>query len=158
MKLSDIIVPQAIVTEIAPSERDEVITLLVDRLLASGVAPAEVREELIGLLLQREQRGTTGFGYGVAVPHGKHASVSRIGAAVGLSARGIDFSSLDRQPVYSVFLLLSPADSPEDHIQAMEVIFKNLNKDAFRRFLRQAQTPEDVIVLLQEADSQQIIG
>jgi mannitol/fructose-specific phosphotransferase system IIA component (Ntr-type) len=79
-------------------------------------------------------------------------------AAIGLSPRGIDFNSLDRQPVYSVVLLLSPEDRPEEHLQAMEVVFKNLGKDTFRRFLRQSTTVEQVCELLAQADSQQLPG
>jgi mannitol/fructose-specific phosphotransferase system IIA component (Ntr-type) len=71
---------------------------------------------------------------------------------VGCSQEGIDFSSLDKQPVYSVFLLLSPASNPDKHLQAMETIFKNLQKDDFRRFLRQAQTKEAIIDAIKDAD------
>jgi PTS system nitrogen regulatory IIA component len=92
------------------------------------------------------------------VPHVKHPSVKKIAAAVGLSSSGVDFSALDKQPVYSVFMLLSPEDRPEEHLQAMEVIFKNLSKDTFRRLLRQASTLEEVTTLLEEADNQQFVG
>ena len=92
------------------------------------------------------------------MPHAKHAGVEKLVAAIGLSDRGVDFSSLDKQPVFSVFLLLSPLDQPEDHLQAMEVIFKNLSKENFRRFLRQAGSVEEVTTLLDEADSQQLPG
>jgi mannitol/fructose-specific phosphotransferase system IIA component (Ntr-type) len=79
-------------------------------------------------------------------------------AAVGLSPTGVDFNALDKQPVYSIFLLLSPEDRPEDHLQAMEVIFKNLSKETFRRFLRQAGSVAEVQDLLSEADGQQLAG
>ncbi|MEO0716175.1 MAG: PTS sugar transporter subunit IIA, partial [Planctomycetota bacterium] len=70
----------------------------------------------------------------------------------GVSATGVDFDALDKQPVYTVFLLLSPEDHAEEHLQAMEVIFRNLSKETFRRLLRQATTREDVVELLDEAD------
>ncbi|MBN1456330.1 MAG: PTS sugar transporter subunit IIA, partial [Sedimentisphaerales bacterium] len=70
----------------------------------------------------------------------------------GCSTKGIDFSSLDKQLVYSVILLLSPSDDPDKHLQAMESIFKNLQKDDFRRFLRQAQSVEQIKELLLDAD------
>ena len=92
------------------------------------------------------------------MPHVKHADVSPMAAAVGVSSDGVDFNALDKQPVYSFILLLSPAQSPDDHLQAMEVIFKNLSQDTFRRFLRQATTTEDVMTLLDEADSNQLAG
>jgi len=126
--------------------------------IATGAAPGASRDDLIAKLLEREEKGSTGFGRGVAVPHVKHASVSKLAAGIGLSEKGIDFQSLDKQPVYSIFLLLSPEDTPEEHLQAMEVIFKSLGKDTFRRFLRQAESVEDVVTLLEEADAQQLPG
>ena len=79
-------------------------------------------------------------------------------AAVGRSSAGIDFSALDRQPVYSVVLLLSPDTNPEDHLKAMEVIFKSLGNETFRRFLRQATTREEIVDLLHEAAHQKLPG
>lgn len=155
MRLGQIIHDDAIVARLASRERDGVIHELVDALIRSGAAAATLREELINRVLDREKRGSTGFGKGVAVPHVKHRSVARMAAAVGLSPSGIDFNALDKQPVYTVFLLLSPEDRPEDHLQAMEAIFKNLSHETFRRFLRQASTLEDVKTLLTEADAQQ---
>ena len=91
------------------------------------------------------------MGKGVAVPHVKYEVVKDVVAVVGLSS-GIDFSSLDKQPVFSVILLLSPADNPDKHLQAMETIFKHLQQERFRRFLRQSQTAEQIKDLLREAD------
>lgn len=158
MKLSQIVARGGIVAKLASQERDKVVVELVDALIASGAADSSLRQELISRVLEREQRGSTGFGRGVAVPHVKHKNVKQMAAAVGLSQAGIDFGALDKQPVYSVFLLLSPVDRPEDHLLAMEVIFKNLSKETFRRFLRQAQSAEDVQTLLEEADGHQIGG
>ncbi len=158
MKLSQIIADGAIVSKLASRDRDEVVAELVDALITSGSAAASLREELISRVLDREKRGSTGFGRGVAVPHVKHKSVSKMAAAVGLSQSGVDFNALDKQPVYSIFLLLSPEDKPEDHLHAMEVIFKNLSKETFRRFLRQATTIDEVRTLLEEADAQQFAG
>lgn len=158
MKLTDIVSPQAIVARLASSERDLVISEMVDALLASGAAEARLREELISRILDRERRGSTGFGRGIAVPHVKHKSVKKMAAAIGLSPTGVDFNALDKQPVFSIFLLLSPEDRPEDHLQAMEVIFKNLSKETFRRFLRQAGSVDEVVTLLEEADGQQLAG
>jgi mannitol/fructose-specific phosphotransferase system IIA component (Ntr-type) len=154
MRMTQLVPDGAIIPRLAGAQRDEVIAELVDALIASGAANAKLREELIRAVLERERRGSTGFGRGVAVPHVKHKSVKGMAAAIGLSDRGVDFNALDKQPVYSVFLLLSPEDRPEEHLHAMEVIFKNLSKDTFRRFLRQAGSVDDVRTLLEEADNQ----
>ncbi len=158
VKLTEIVNEGAIVPVLKSTDRDGVILELVDALVASGSAPAKIREELATRVLEREKRGSTGFGRGVAVPHVKSRGVSKMAAAIGLSSRGVDFNALDKQPVYSVVLLLSPEDKPEEHLQAMEVIFKNLSKDTFRRFLRQASTVAEVRTLLEEADGQHLAG
>ena len=156
MKLTEIVPKGAVVPALKSADRDGAIAELVGALIASGACDASLRDELLTKVLERERRGSTGFGRGVAVPHVKHKSANKMAAAIGLSSRGIDFNSLDKQPVYIMFLLLSPEDRPEEHLQAMEVIFKNLSKDTFRRFLRQATTVGEVRTLLEEADNQQI--
>jgi PTS system nitrogen regulatory IIA component len=158
VKLTEIVNEQAIIPVLKATDRDGVILELVDALVASGAAPAEIRDELATRVLEREKRGSTGFGRGVAVPHVKSRGVTKMAAAIGLSPRGVDFNALDKQPVYSIVLLLSPEDKPEEHLQAMEVIFKNLSKDTFRRFLRQAGSVAEVRTLLEEADGQHLAG
>jgi nitrogen PTS system EIIA component len=152
MKLMDFIVKDAIVPELASSERDAVIRELVTALANGKAIPADSVEEIVTALIKREQNGSTGFGKGVAVPHVKHAGIKRMVGTVGRSANGIDFAALDNQPVYSIVLLLSPEDQPQQHLQAMNIIFSNLQRDMFRRFLRQAATREAIVELLEEAD------
>lgn len=158
MKLSEIVPEGAILVGLKSAERDEAVAEIIDALIRNGLVAESLRDELREAVLERERRGSTGFGKGVAVPHVKHAKIQKMAAAIGVSEGGIDFSALDKQPVYSVFLLLSPAGNPEQHLQAMEVIFKNLSQDKFRRFLRQAASVEDVRTLLDDADHQRLVG
>ena len=158
MRMMQLVAEGAIVPRLKSTQRDEVIGELVDALVTANVTTAKLRDDLVRSVLERERRGSTGFGRGVAVPHVKHKSVKQMAAAVGLSERGVEFNALDKQPVYSVFLLLSPEDRPEEHLQAMEVIFKNLSKDTFRRFLRQATSEQEVRTLLEDADGQRLPG
>jgi len=158
MKLTEIVITDAIVTDLEASERDDAIRTLVEALITAGAADESIKDELLERILERERKGSTGFGRGVAVPHVKHPKIEKLAAAVGLSQGGIDFNALDRQPVYSIIMLLSPEDAPEEHLQAMEAIFKNLTKPTFRRFLKQAETVEEVVTLLGEADNQQLAG
>ncbi len=152
MKLMDFIVTEAIVPTLAATDRDGAIRELVGSLAATGELPESVVDEVVAALIGREQKGSTGFGKGVAVPHAKHAKVKKMVGVVGRSATGIDFSALDRQPVYSIFLLLSPEPQPQVHLQAMNIVFSNLQKETFRRFLRQTPTREAIVELLEEAD------
>jgi mannitol/fructose-specific phosphotransferase system IIA component (Ntr-type) len=158
MKLCDFVVQDAIVSQIKSSERDDVIRELVDALVNAGAASKTMRDELVKMIIDREKHGSTGFGKGVAVPHVKHEKIKKMVATIGVSQAGVDFNALDKAPVYSVVLLLSPKDRPDEHLQAMENIFSNLQKDMFRRFLRQSTTQEQIVELLQEADAQQLQG
>jgi PTS system nitrogen regulatory IIA component len=153
MKLMDIVVKESIITELHATNRDGVITELVDSLVKSGCVTEAQREEFTKAIIRRENKGSTGFGHGVAVPHVKHADIETMRIAIGNSADGIDFKALDREPVYSIMLLLSPEDQPENHLDAMEAIFSSLSQDTFRRFLRQANSSDDVLTLLTETDN-----
>ena len=152
MKLREIIVDQAIVPELVAGDRDGVLRELVSSLAGAGALEASAIDEVVAALIKREQNGSTGFGKGVAVPHVKHAKVSRMAGTIGRSTAGIDFAALDHQPVYSVVLLLSPEAQPQQHLQAMNIVFSNLQKDVFRRFLRQSSSREAIVELLDEAD------
>jgi PTS system nitrogen regulatory IIA component len=152
MKLKDFIVTEAIVPDLKATDRDSVILELVTALAKGGAIAEDAVPEVVAALVKREQNGSTGFGKGVAVPHVKHPRVSKMAGAVGRSSGGIDFAALDHQPVFSVVLLLSPENQPQQHLQAMNIVFSNLQKDMFRRFLRQSGTREQIVELLDEAD------
>lgn len=153
MKLLDIVIEKAILPELVATQRDAAIEEIIDAMVAAGALSPELRDEFIKAIIRRENRGSTGFGHGVAVPHVKHSAINQMAVAVGISADGVEFNALDGMPVYSIFLLLSPEDKPEDHLDAMEAIFGNLSQETFRRFLRQAKSVDDVMTLLEEADA-----
>lgn len=153
MKLLEIVVKKGILPSLTAIERNKAIDEIMDALVEAGAVKADLRDEFVKSIIKREKRGSTGFGHGVAVPHVKHPSIEKMSVAIGISQQGVEFNSLDQQPVYSIFLLLSPEDNPEDHLDAMEVIFGNLSQETFRRFLRQATTVEEVLTLLEEADA-----
>ncbi|MCC7349278.1 MAG: PTS sugar transporter subunit IIA [Phycisphaerales bacterium] len=152
MKLKDFIVSDAIIAELQGADRNAVLRELVNSLATAGALPADAVEEVVAALIKREQTGSTGFGKGVAVPHVKHPKITKMVGAIGRSAAGIDFAALDQQPVYTVFLLLSPDNQPQQHLQAMNIVFSNLQKDMFRRFIRQSTTRQAIVELLDEAD------
>lgn len=156
MKMLDIVVKDAITTDLTPTTRDKIIGELLDMLVSSGSVNKELRDEFLKAIIKRENRGSTGFGHGVAVPHIKHEKIDSMAVAIGVCKDGIDFNALDGQPVHCVFLLLSPEQRPAEHLEAMEAVFGNLSQDTFRNFLVQANSPQDVITLLGEADASQI--
>jgi mannitol/fructose-specific phosphotransferase system IIA component (Ntr-type) len=152
MKLADFVVKDAIIPELKATDRDGVIRELIQALAAAkAIAPGDV-DTLVKAIVERERNGSTGVGKGVAIPHVKHPCIKKRVCVVGRSTVGVDFAALDQAPVYSIVMLLSPPANPDGHLQAMEKIFKALNEDMFRRFLRQADTRQKIVDLIEEAD------
>ena len=152
MKLSDIVVTDAIRAQLKASSRNEAIKELVDALAEAGAIAKKNSNAIAKAIISRESQATTGIGKGISLPHAKIKGIKKPIATLGGSNEGLDFSSLDAKPVYSVILLLSSPDNPDEHLQAMETIFRHMQRDLFRKFLRQAKTNEAVIDLIHEAD------
>lgn len=152
MKLSELIHGPSLVPELTATDRNGVLRELLQSLADHGQIPADQVETVARAAIARENQGSTGFGKGVAVPHVKHACLTKMVATIGRSSHGVDFAALDRAPVYTIVMLLSPADAPEDHLAAMERVFRYLQRENFRRFLRQSDTAEAIMDLIREAD------
>ena len=155
MKFADFIRVPAIKADLAAVDKDSAIGELVAGLVAAKEIAADEQESIVKAIMKREELGSTGIGRGVAVPHTKHPSVSRLIGTVGVSSEGVDFNSLDGEKVQLFFLLISPPDRPGDHLRALENISRQLRDDTFCRFLKQAKSAHDVQLLLDEADSNQ---
>jgi mannitol/fructose-specific phosphotransferase system IIA component (Ntr-type) len=155
MRLSDLVQAESVIPELTATDRNGVIRELIQSLADHGAIDADHVEAVARATIARENQGSTGFGKGVAVPHVKHDSVQKMVATIGRSSHGVDFAALDRAPVYTIVMLLSPASAPEEHLAAMEKIFRYLQRENFRRFLRQAETREDIVELIEEADEMQ---
>lgn len=156
MKLCDFVVADAILPDLTASAKESAIRQMVAQLRQSGSIKADDEESIVTAIMKREELGSTGIGNGVAVPHTKHPSVEKLVATVALAGGGVDFASLDGEPVYILFLLVSPPDKPGDHLRALESISRHLRNQNFCKFLRQSKTKEAVVDLLREADNNEI--
>jgi PTS system fructose-specific IIA component/PTS system nitrogen regulatory IIA component len=155
MKFADFVKSDAIQSDLQSTEKESVIRELVASLVKSGQLSGSEEENIVQAVLKREELGSTGIGRGIAVPHTKHPSVTQPIGTVGVSHPGVDFMSLDGEPVNLFFMLISPLDKPSEHLQALENISKQLQDETFCRFLKQAKTSEDVKQVLEEADNNQ---
>jgi mannitol/fructose-specific phosphotransferase system IIA component (Ntr-type) len=153
MKFSDFVASEAILPSVSATTKEGVIREMTKSLVASGKIVAGEMESIVKAIMKREDLGSTGIGRGVAVPHTKHPSVNRLVGTVAISQGGVDFESLDGEPVQLFFLLVSPPDRPGDHLRALENISRQLRDDGFCRLLKAAKASGDVWHLLEEADS-----
>jgi PTS system fructose-specific IIA component/PTS system nitrogen regulatory IIA component len=102
------------------------ISAIVGRLVEAGAVESTQRPGVLAAVLSREELGSTGIGRGVAVPHAKHSGVASMIGAVAEFPAGIDFDSLDGEPVRTIYLFVSPADRPGDHLRMLEAISRQL--------------------------------
>lgn len=156
MKLSDFVIRDAVLSDLTATTKEGVIREMVESLRINGHIGNGDDERVVKAIMKREEQGTTGIGRGVAVPHNKHSGTTRLIGTVALSRTGIDFCSLDGEPVHVLFLLVSPSDRPGDHLRALETISRHLRNDTFCRFLRQSTTRQQILDVLDEADQNQL--
>lgn len=136
MELSKILTPERIRVPIQAQDKIGVIAELVDLLAATGAL--RDRNAVLDAIVQRESKGTTGIGYGLAIPHTKSDGCDQLVMAAGKPAQPVDFQSLDGRPVTFVVLLVSPPDQPGPHIQALAKISRLMNIEDFRNTVAQA--------------------
>ncbi|MBI5893846.1 MAG: PTS sugar transporter subunit IIA [Deltaproteobacteria bacterium] len=110
------------------------------------------KDKLLEILVEREKLGSTGIGYGVAIPHGKIKGINHIIVSFGRSARGVDFQSLDSKPSHLFFLIIAPEDSTAGHLKVLARISRLLQDASFRKKLMEAPLRDDIYKIIAEED------
>jgi nitrogen PTS system EIIA component len=114
-----------------------------------GIAPKLIADRLF----EREKLGSTGFGGGVAIPHGKIDGLNRVTGLFAKLAQPIEFQAIDGMPVDLVFLLLSPPDAGVDHLKALARVSRRLRDRAFVAKLRGAGSADALYALFTATDA-----
>lgn len=156
MKIMDFLSKKAIVIDLKSTKKEDVLRELMDALISANEIQKRHRNKLIEALMAREKLGSTAIGQGVGIPHAKSDSVDKLVVAFGLSRKGVNFDSLDGEPVYLFFLLLAPADSAGPHLKALARISRLLKDKYFRDNLRQCQDEKSVIRIITQEDERKI--
>ena len=97
MKFADFVSPAAIRADLQAGDKEGVIKEMVTALVEAGDIATENKDAILSKIIEREQLGSTGIGRGVAVPHTKHASVTKLVGTVGVSTEGVDFDVVARE-------------------------------------------------------------
>lgn len=145
MDLDDILSPAAVIADLKATSKKHLLQQLSARAAAlTGLDPARV----LDVILERERLGSTGFGGGIAIPHGKLPGLPGV---FGLFARletPIDFDALDRQPVDLVFLLLAPEGAGADHLKALARVSRTFRDRALVDKLRGSTSADALYAML----------
>ena len=118
---------------------------MVDVLVKAGKIRDEERELVLESIKQREQTMSTGIGFGIAIPHASSDIVEEVVAAFGRSTIGIEFDSLDGQPVFFIVLFVVPKDQFQTHLRTLAAIAKFLNYKAVRDELSKAHDAAQIL-------------
>ena len=157
MRLTEFVVRDAIIPELNADDKESAIRQMVASLKQVGKIREADEGPIVAAIMKREELGSTGIGRGVAVPHTKHPSADAVIATVAIChGGGLEFDSLDGEPVFILFLLISPPDRPTDHLRGLETITRHLKNDDFCRFLKQSKTQDMIWDLLEEADENEV--
>jgi mannitol/fructose-specific phosphotransferase system IIA component (Ntr-type) len=131
--------------------KDELLQELVG--ISADSDNIDDRDDVLRAVREREAVLSTGIGHGVAIPHGKTSAVSELRMAAGRSSTPIDFDALDGEPVSLFFLLVGPESAAGPHIKALSRISRLVRRDDVRERLIAAQSAEEFLHTLQEAEA-----
>lgn len=146
MKISQLLSIGTIKLNLKATNKDEVINQLVDVLWDAGKLNDKVlyKEEI----LKRESLSSTGIGERIAIPHAKTSAVKNATLALGIYKDGVDYDSLDGEPVNIVFMIAAPEGANNEHLETLSRLSVLLMNPEFKNGLLNAKTPQEVLSLL----------
>jgi PTS system nitrogen regulatory IIA component len=148
--LTDLLGPGAVLADVAAPNKKA----LFGQLAAGAQAIMAVDPKLVvERLSERERLGSTGFGGGVAIPHGKLDGLPHVQGLFARLSTPVDFQAIDGMPVDLVFLLLSPPDAGVEHLKALARVSRRLRDRAFVAKLRGAGSPDALYALFAHGDA-----
>jgi PTS system nitrogen regulatory IIA component len=150
MKVLEFLEETNICLDLKSATKEAVIRELVGYLESSS--KIKNPDSVIHALMEREKLGSTGIGQGVAIPHGKSDGTQNLVAALGVSKKGVEFESLDGEPVHVVFLLVSPPDSSGQHLKVLARISRLLKDKFFRQAIKESKSPSEIQKIIREED------
>jgi PTS system nitrogen regulatory IIA component len=153
MRITDYMTEADILPDLQASTREGVLQEMVRHLSDEGKISDP--SGLVQILLEREALGSTGIGYGVAIPHGRLPGLKEILLVFGRSGEGIEFDAQDGKPVKLFFLLIAPEDSAGLHLKALARISRILKNPECRSSLMNARDREGIYKVIRGEDEKQ---
>ncbi|PIV52407.1 MAG: PTS fructose transporter subunit IIA [Elusimicrobia bacterium CG_4_10_14_0_8_um_filter_37_32] len=152
MQTFDILSKKSITVDIKSRDRIGVIKELIYLLSEEKIIKDPFK--VIRAILNREKKGTTGIGNGIAIPYARTNAVKEVVGAFGISKQGVEFYSLDGNPVHFIFLLLSPDNCEKQYLDVLSRITHLLKNKYFQEALMGARSAEEVLEIIdKEKDS-----
>ena len=151
MRITDLLDKRSISLTGAPKTKQEALDQVIDLMIKSGRINDE--EAYRKQVYAREEESTTGIGEGIAIPHGKCAAVSKPGLAAMVVKDGVDFDSLDGEPVTLIFLIAAPNTKDNVHLDVLSKLSVLMMDESFSESLRNAKSVEEFLAIVDKADA-----
>ncbi|ETY73266.1 PTS fructose transporter subunit IIABC [Lactiplantibacillus fabifermentans] len=153
MDIKELLNPAVMILDLAATDKMSAIDEMVDQLFESGVI--NDREVYRADILKREQETSTGIGDGIAMPHAKNAAVQQATVLFARSQAGVDYQSLDGQPVHLFFMIAVPAQANEMHLQTLAALSSLLLDKQLLTDLQTVTSPAAVQQAFEQAQARQ---
>lgn len=151
MKILDVLQLETIIPELTSRDKKGIL----EELAAPIAKLTGLRHsDLVRVLMEREQLGSTGIGDGIGIPHGKIAGLDRMVVGFGMSRQGADFDSLDGRPAHIFFVLVTPEQSTGQHLKLLARLSRILKSDLFRKKLMAATSRNEVYAIIRNEDTE----
>ena len=152
MRITDLLDVKSISLDLAPGSKSEALDMAIDLMVKSG--KINDREAYKKQVYLREEESTTGIGEGIAIPHGKCDAVDKPGLAAMVIKNGVDFDSLDGEPVTLLFLIAAPNTEDNVHLDVLSKLSVLMMDEEFSKSLRQAKSVEEFLAIIDKADDE----
>jgi len=146
MILQDVLLPEFIKVDMEAEDKDEAFEEIVDYFCR--IDKSNAHDEILEAITVREAKMSTGIHKGIAVPHGKTKAVKTMRGALGISKKGIQYDSLDGEPVYLLFMIISPMEDSEKYLRLLKHLAELVENPQFQIDLQVQKDPQNAYKII----------
>jgi len=150
VQIKDFLDKKAIKPNLESQTKEKVLEELTTLIEKTG--KVSDKEEFLRVVREREELGSTGIGYNIAIPQAPSSGIKSLVGAFGISKKGIDFDALDKEPVYLFFMLAAPKDAGGDYLKALAIISRFLRRRKSRHPLMKAETVKEIEEIIKKEE------
>jgi len=150
VQIKEFLDKKAIKAKLKSQTKEEVLKELVS--LLEKTNQITDRKEFLKVIQEREELGSTGIGYNIAIPHARSSAIKSLVGAFGISKEGIDFDALDKEPVHLFFLLGAPQNASGNYLKALAIVSRFLRRKRARQDLMKAETSEGIEKIIEREE------
>ena len=154
MKIQDILQKNGILTNLESTDKTAILSQM-GKYLAS-LYDIKDQEHIVRKILDREAEMSTGIGYSIAIPHARVEGIDKLYMIAGRSVKGIDFNSIDEQPVHLIFMMLSPANASSQYTRILSSLSRVMSYEEIRSSLIESDDAEKFLGIIAAGENKYV--